>query len=83
MQRTHFTPHYTLYNCVCDRGKKGFSHTYVAINRRSTSEISKGNSGLLIVPRIAMSTKRGITFSYLAPKLWNSLPDNDRGSDTV
>ncbi len=19
MQRTHFTPHYTLYNCVCDK----------------------------------------------------------------
>ncbi len=37
------------------------------------------NSGLLVVPRIAKSTKRGRAFSYLAPKLWNSLPDNVRG----
>ncbi len=41
------------------------------------------NSGLLVVPRIAKSTKEGRTFSYLAPKLWNSLPDNVRGSDTL
>ncbi len=36
-------------------------------------------SGLLVVPRIAKSTKGGRAFSYLAPKLWNSLPDNVRG----
>ncbi len=41
------------------------------------------NSGLLVVPRIAKSTKGGRDFSYLAPKLWNSLPDNVRGSDTL
>ncbi len=41
------------------------------------------NSGLLVVPRIAKSTKGGIAFSYLAPKLWNSLPDNVQGSDTL
>ncbi len=40
-------------------------------------------SGLLVVPRIAKSTKGGGTFSHLAPKLWNSLPDNVRGSDTL
>ncbi len=40
-------------------------------------------SGLLVVPRIAKSTKGGRTFSYLAPKLWNSLPDDVRGSDTL
>ncbi len=39
-------------------------------------------SGLLVVPRIEKSTKGGRTFSYLALKLWNSLPDNVRGSDT-
>ncbi len=39
------------------------------------------NSGLLVVPRIAKSTKGGRAFSYLAPKLWNSLPV--RGSDTL
>uniref|UniRef100_A0A8C1X7T0 Reverse transcriptase domain-containing protein n=1 Tax=Cyprinus carpio TaxID=7962 RepID=A0A8C1X7T0_CYPCA len=41
------------------------------------------NAGLLIVPRIAKSTKGGRAFSHLAPKLWNSLPDNVRGSDTL
>ncbi|KAI5626040.1 hypothetical protein C0J50_14406, partial [Silurus asotus] len=41
------------------------------------------NSGLLVVPRIAKSTKGGRTFSHLAPKLWNSLPDSVRGSDTL
>ncbi len=41
------------------------------------------NSGLLVVPRIAKSTTGGRAFSYLAPKLWNSLPDNVRGSDTL
>ncbi len=41
------------------------------------------NSGLLVVPRIAKSTKGGRNVSYLAPKLWNSLPDNVCGSDTL
>ncbi|KAI5626977.1 hypothetical protein C0J50_13475, partial [Silurus asotus] len=41
------------------------------------------NSGLLVVPRIANSTKGGRAFSHLAPKLWNSLPDGVRGSDTL
>ncbi|KAI5615005.1 hypothetical protein C0J50_8864, partial [Silurus asotus] len=41
------------------------------------------NSGLLVVPRIAKSTKVGRAFSHLAPKLWNSLPDSVRGSDTL
>ncbi|KAI5105927.1 hypothetical protein C0J45_3624, partial [Silurus meridionalis] len=41
------------------------------------------NSGLLVVPRIAKSTKGGRAFSHLAPKLWNSLPDGVRGSDTL
>ncbi len=41
------------------------------------------NSGLLVVPRIAKSTKGGRAFSYLAPKLWNSLPDNVQGSDSL
>ncbi|KAI5609350.1 hypothetical protein C0J50_9521, partial [Silurus asotus] len=41
------------------------------------------NSGLLVVPRIAKSTKGGRAFSHLAPKLWNSLPDGVWGSDTL
>ncbi|KAI5619325.1 hypothetical protein C0J50_21356, partial [Silurus asotus] len=41
------------------------------------------NSGLLVVPRIAKSPKGGRAFSHLAPKLWNSLFDGVRGSDTL
>ncbi|KAI5085960.1 hypothetical protein C0J45_3262, partial [Silurus meridionalis] len=41
------------------------------------------NSGLLVVPRIAKSTKGGRAFSHLAPNLWNSLPDSVQGSDTL
>ncbi len=48
-----------------------------------TRSLRSQNSGLLVVPSIAKSTKGGRTFSYLAPKLWNSLPDNVRGSDTL
>ncbi len=48
-----------------------------------TRSLRSQNSGLLVVPRIAKSTKGGRTFSYLSPKLWNNLPDNVRGSDTL
>ncbi len=48
-----------------------------------TCSLRSQNAGLLVVPRVAKSTKGGRTFSYLAPKLWNSLPDNVRGSDTL
>ncbi len=41
-----------------------------------TRSLRSQNSGILVVPRIAKSTKGGRTFSYLAPELWNSLPDN-------
>ncbi len=44
-----------------------------------TRSLKSQNSGLLVVPRIAKSTKGAGTFSYLAPKVWNSLPDNFRG----
>ncbi len=48
-----------------------------------TRSLRSQNSGLLVVSRIAKSTKVDRTFSYLAPKLWNSLPGNIRGSDTL
>ncbi len=48
-----------------------------------TRSLRSQNSELLVEPRIAKSTKGGRTFSYLAPKLWNSLPDNVQGSDTL
>ena len=41
------------------------------------------NSRLLVIPRISKSTKGGRAFSHLAPKLWNSLPDIVRGSDSL
>ncbi len=47
-----------------------------------TRSLRSQNFGLL-GHRVAKSTKGGRTFSYLAPKLWNSLPDNVRGSDTL
>ncbi len=49
----------------------------------STRSLRSQNSGPLVVPRIAKSTKWGRNISYLAPKLWISLPDNVRGSDTL
>jgi len=41
------------------------------------------NSRLLVIPRISRSTKEGRAFSHLAPKLWNSLPDIVRSSDSL
>ncbi len=41
------------------------------------------NSGHLIIPRISKSTAGGRSFSYLAPKLWNNLPNTVREADTV
>jgi len=41
------------------------------------------NSALLVVPRISESTKGGRVFSHLAPKLWNSLPDDVQGSESL
>ncbi len=41
------------------------------------------NSGHLIIPRISKSTAGGRSFFYLAPKLWNNLPNNVREADTL
>ncbi len=48
-----------------------------------TRSLRSQNSGLLVVPMIAKSTKGGRMFSYLAPKLLNTLPDNVCGSGTL
>ncbi len=40
------------------------------------------NSGHLIIPRISKSSAGGRSFSYLAPKLWNNLPNTVREADT-
>ncbi len=41
------------------------------------------NSGDLIIPRISKSTTGGRSFFYLAPKLWNNLPNTVREADTL
>ncbi|KAI2646016.1 hypothetical protein H4Q32_024005 [Labeo rohita] len=41
------------------------------------------NSGNLIIRRISKSTAGGRSFSYLAPKLWNNLPNTVRDADTL
>ncbi len=41
------------------------------------------NSGHLIIPRISKSTAGGRSFSYLAHKLWNNLPNTVREADTL
>ncbi len=41
------------------------------------------NSGHLIIPRISKWTAGGRSFSYLAPKLWNNLPNTVREADTL
>ncbi len=41
------------------------------------------NSGHLIIPRISKSTAGGRSFSYLAPKLCNNLPNTVREADRL
>ncbi len=41
------------------------------------------NSGHLIIPRISKSTAGDRSFFYLAPKLWNNLPNTVREADTL
>ncbi len=41
------------------------------------------NSGHLIIPRISKSSVGGRSFSYLALKLWNNLPNAVREADTL
>ncbi len=41
------------------------------------------NSGYLIIPRISKSTSGGRSFFYLAPKLWNNLPNTVWEADTL
>ncbi len=41
------------------------------------------NSGHLIKPRISKSTAGGRSFFYLAPKLWNNLPNTVREADSL
>ncbi len=57
--------------------------TNILSRHNPTCSLREKNSGHLAVPRIPKSTKGGRTFSYLAPKFWNSLHDNVWGSDKL
>ncbi len=48
-----------------------------------SSPLRSQNSGHMIMPRISKSTAGGRSFSYLAPKLWNNLPNTVREADTL
>ncbi len=41
------------------------------------------DSGYSIIPRISKSTAGGRSFFYLAPKLWNNIPNTVREADTL
>ncbi len=61
-----------------------FSH----ITQHSIHNITKQNNRHILnfsksSQKGGRAGRRGRAFSYLAPKLWNSLPDNFRGSDTL
>ncbi|KAI5106566.1 hypothetical protein C0J45_4263, partial [Silurus meridionalis] len=75
-RHTHVSPEFCRF---------AFLHvsTHVTPVGFDSASLRSQNSGLLVVPRMAKSTKGGRAFSHLAPKLWNSLPDGVRGSDTL
>ncbi len=66
---------YTILLRTC-KALNGFAPAYptnLLSRYNPTRSIRSQNSGLLLVPRKAKSTKEGRTFSYFAPTLWNSL----------
>ncbi|KAI5104189.1 hypothetical protein C0J45_5815, partial [Silurus meridionalis] len=74
------------YKLLTYKTLNGLATMYLSsllIRYNPSHSLKSQNFGLLVVPRIAKSTKGGRAFSHLAPKLWNSLPDSVRGSDTL
>ncbi len=68
------------------KGLKGLAPQYLSelLSHYSPSRpLCSQNSGHLIIPRISKSTTRSRSFSYLAPKLWNNLPNTVREADTL
>ncbi len=73
---------------ICKLLRKLRSLLDIAINSAIAESQNPGgtgsqNSGHLIIPRISKSTAGGSSFSYLAPKLWNNLPNTVREADTL
>ncbi len=71
------------YKALNDLAPAYLTNLLSRYNPRFQGSLRSQNSGLLLVPRIAKPTKGGRTFSYLGPKLWNSLLDIVQGSDTL
>ena len=68
--------------CVCLKDLlpylKDLLHPYIPART-----LRSQNAGLLIVPRVGKCTLGSRAFSYQAPLLWNNLPSDIRGADTL
>ncbi len=68
------------------KGLNGLAPQYLSelLSHYSPScPLQSQNSGHLIIPRISKSTVGGRLFSYLAPNLWNNLPNTVREAGTL
>ncbi len=97
--KSKFLRHSALYSWLPTKHRIDFKIlliTYKALNGLAPQYLSEllshyspsrplrsQNSGHLIIPRISKSTAGGRSFSYLAPKLWNNLPNTVREADTL
>ncbi len=71
---------------ITDKALNGLAPQYLSellLHYRPPHLLRFQNSGDLIVPRISKSTAGGRSFFYLAPKLWNNLPNTVREADTI
>ncbi len=55
----------------------------LSLHYSSPHPLRSQNSGHLIIPRTSKSTAGVRSFFYLAPKLWNNLPNTVREADTL
>ena len=80
-QRIHFKILLITYKSL-----NGLAPQYLSdlLTHYSPSRLLRSqNLDQLIIPRILKSTAGGRSFSYLAPKLWNSLPNIVREANTL
>ncbi len=61
----------------------GLAPQYLSELLSHYSPLRSQNFGHLIIPRISKSTAGGRSFFYLAPKLWNNLPNTVQEADTL